>query len=375
MRQRALELLGGRLGAIVDERHHSPRGRQPDVALGVGCGQLRDDLLLGGENRPGELERTLLVAARLERHALQLHDDGAGRRLAFRDAIQGGGAIVFVTRRGVLRAVVERPRDGVMQTRCDERLIVELSIDRRRGLLDGVGDRLRGGAALKRVAAADQVVAEELADGAGNLRLAACLVAFTRGTLIQGEADRESDAKRHDSRSHFDQDVLPRGKRPLRLLRVLIAGRADHHTIQPWPRQRLLQRQRPVREPPLPRKRLRRFRTPADDRVEADAAQLLQRPRVRSSDASISDEREGKHSIGHSCWVFKLVRRGTKRSAALPEPCDSMIAISHTLAMLRKRSFPGSSISSRASVLSRGLSSMNHKKLWVSSNSLIPCTL
>jgi hypothetical protein len=76
-----------------------------------------------------------------------------------------------------------------MEASGDQRLILELTVDARRRLLDRFHERLTRLAAGKWIAATEQIVREKTADRAGNRGLAVGIIALTGGSAIKCEAE------------------------------------------------------------------------------------------------------------------------------------------------------------------------------------------
>ena len=81
--------------------------------------------------------------------------------------------LIFRARFGEIAAIVESLRDGQVKPRRNLRLFGELAIDAGRGFLDGVEESFGSLAALEGIAAAEQIVCQELIDRGGDGRFCA----------------------------------------------------------------------------------------------------------------------------------------------------------------------------------------------------------
>src|SRR5580704_18347400 len=93
--------------------------------------------------------------------------------------------LIFGARFGEIASIVERLRNGQVKPRRNLRLFGELAIDAWRSFLDCVKESFGSLAALEGIAAAEQIVCQELIDRGGNSRFTRRIIAFS------GQAQRE----------------------------------------------------------------------------------------------------------------------------------------------------------------------------------------
>ena len=96
-----------------------------------------------------------------------------------------------------ITAIVQSLRDGQVKPRRNFRLFGELAIDTGRGFLDGVKKSLGGLAALKRIAAAEQIVGQELIHCSGDGSFMCGVIALAGQTQREehNQSDNRSDGR------------------------------------------------------------------------------------------------------------------------------------------------------------------------------------
>jgi hypothetical protein len=164
--------------------------------------QLRDQRFLLFENRLSQRERVLLIASRFQGGSLQLNDDCILGQIAIHLLEKSCSVVIFLSRIGIVCPVIESSGDCLVETRGDQRFILEFSVDAGRCRLDRVHQRLAGLAAGKWIAASQQIFGEKPVDGAGNSSLAAGIVTFASGPPVESKADCRSGRQGNNRQDH-----------------------------------------------------------------------------------------------------------------------------------------------------------------------------
>src|SRR5258708_32558899 len=98
----------------------------------------------------------------------------------------------------IICSVIERSGNGLVETRGDQGLILELTVDAGGRLLDCIHQRLAGLAARKRITAPQQIVRKKPVDRGCDRGLAIGNVAFASGSPIKSDTQAQSDRQCND---------------------------------------------------------------------------------------------------------------------------------------------------------------------------------
>lgn len=198
-----LEKMVGREGIALDESQHTLGRVQAHEEIRARRREMLQQTLLLGDEGAGAFEALGLEGTGFHGGTLELGGDGILRIGATDGQKQPVGAFVLAARLGKIAAAIEGLGNGQVEAGGGERVGSELAIDAGRGIMDGGGEGLGGLPALKRVAAAEQVVGEECVHRGGNGGLAIGGVAL--GLEAEREVDDETGNREHDRRGGGDR--------------------------------------------------------------------------------------------------------------------------------------------------------------------------